>query len=99
MEPTPQAPDVDAEIAAFHRAARKRKARVYGVAAAVLIAVGAILLIVAFSAEPRSEVTAGIEQRYELRAIVLGVAVVAAGAFSGYNAYRIGTGQVDDVDV
>jgi hypothetical protein len=81
----------DAEIEAFHRAARKRKAWIFGIAAIVSILAGAGALVVAFSVD----VDGG---RFEVRAFAASVALIVAGVGMGYNAYRIGTGQIADVD-
>lgn len=87
--------DIDKEIAEFHAAARRRKAIIYGVAAVLLIGLGGLILVIAFSAGAGEEV---VGPRYSVRVIVGGAAMVLAGLSAAYNAYRIGSGQVNDVD-
>lgn len=81
----------EAAIDEFHRAARKRKAWIFGIAALVSVVVGVIALVIAFSVD----VDGG---RFEIRAFVASVALIGAGLSMGYNAYRIATGQITDVD-
>lgn len=86
--------NVDAEIAEFHRAARRRKAVIFGVAAAVMIAVGLAALALGLLAP-------GLDRGviiYDLRVIVVGAAVLIAGIGSAIKAFRVGTGRVLDVD-
>ncbi len=86
--------DLDAEIAEFHRAARKRKARVFAVAAVVSILIGVAAIIVSVTVtEPDAP---GVAKHYEIRTVLVGIGFVVFGVFSAVNAYRIGTGQIDD---
>jgi multisubunit Na+/H+ antiporter MnhB subunit len=87
--------NMDAQIEAFHRAERKRKAMIYGIAGVIGVAVGAITLAIALLApyEPGDGTRV-----YSGKVIVLGIAMVLAGIGGLYNAYRIGSGQVADVD-
>jgi hypothetical protein len=89
LEPT----NDDAAIAEFHNAARKRKAVIFGVAAAVAILAGAAALVVAFSATP----TAG-PARYEIRVILAGGAMIVAGLGMALTSYRIATGKILDAE-
>ena len=87
--------DIDKEIAEFHNAARRRKAVIYAVAGALMIAVGAVILVVAFWAGDSS----GLQStRYPVKIIAAGGAFVVFGLTALYNAYRIGSGQVNDVE-
>ena len=85
--------DDEAEIAAFHRAARKRKAIIFAIAALVSFAVGAIALAIALTAETPEG--AG---RAEIRVLALAIVLMVAGVWCAVAAYRIGTGQIADVD-
>jgi len=85
--------DDEAEIAAFHRAARKRKAVIFAIASVVSFAVGVMALLVAFTAEAPDG-----SARYEVRVMVLGGILIAAAVWAAVAAYRIGTGQIADVD-
>ena len=87
--------NIDAQIEAFTRAERKRKARIYAIAGIFAIAVGAITLAISLFApyEPGDGTRV-----YNGKVILLGATMVLAGIGGLYNAYRIGSGQVADVD-
>jgi len=86
--------DIDAQIEEFHRAARRRKAIIFGISGVLMLALGAVLLVISFVAGGGDEVRG----RYPIKVIVGGIAFVIGGLSSCYNAYRIGSGQVNDVD-
>ena len=86
--------DIDKEIAEFHAAARRRKAVIYGIAAVLLIALGAVVLVVAFLGSEGGE----LHGRFPVKVIAGGAALVFAGLAAAWAAFRIGTGQVNDVD-
>ena len=84
--------DIDAEIAEFHRAARRRKAWIFGIAGTLSIALGIAILAVWYSS---------IEPQYhygEGRVLFGGIAFVLSGLGMAWNAYRIGSGRINDVD-
>ena len=85
----------DAAIAEFHAAARRSKARVYGIAGLIGIALGVAAIVVTFVA---AEATDGGRRRYEIRIAAFGVAFVVLGIFGLFQAWRIGTGRANDFD-
>ncbi|MGE0397167.1 MAG: hypothetical protein AB7T06_10640 [Kofleriaceae bacterium] len=86
----------DAAIAEFHAAARRHKAKVYGIAGIIGIAIGIAAVIVTFAA---SETLAdGGGRRYEVRILAVGLAFVVMGLFGLFQAWRIGTGRAADFD-
>ena len=87
--------DIDQQIAEFHEAARRRKAWIFAISGVLMLAIGVGLLIVCFTVS--SEQDFG-RVRYPVKIIVVGVAFVVGGLSSCYNAYRVGSGQVNDVD-
>lgn len=89
-------PDESA-IAEFHRAARRRKAVVFAVAGLVALVggIGAIVLSVIAGGEIDTVTRTG--PRYEARTILLGIALVAAGGWMCWNAFRLGSGRINDV--
>ena len=84
----------DPAIAEFHAAARRGKARVYGVAGILAVLVGIAAIIVTFAA---ADLENG-AQRYEVRVLGLGAAFLFAGVFMMFQAWRIGTGRANDYD-
>jgi uncharacterized membrane protein HdeD (DUF308 family) len=84
----------DAAIAEFHRAARKKKAVIFGVGGVLSLVFGVLALVLAFSLDPPE----GTTRRYEWRLVALGVALIIAGGSFGVASYRIGSGQIDDVE-
>ena len=86
--------DIDKEIEAFHAAARRRKAIIYAVAAVLLIALGGVVLVVAFMGIDSGEVGG----RVPVKVIAGGAGLVFAGLAAAWSAFRIGTGMVNDVD-
>jgi hypothetical protein len=84
--------DVDAAIAEFHRAARKKKATVFGVASVFAIAIGVIVVLIGFSVEAPAA-------PYEIRAVFAGGILIVAGLGAAVSAYRLATGQVDDAEL
>jgi uncharacterized membrane protein HdeD (DUF308 family) len=91
VDPSP-AGNLDAEIEAFHRAARRRKAVIFGISGAAMIALGVIALIVTFVGAPAT--ASGVS----VRLVIAGIAFIIAGVVSAVNAYRIGSGQIADVE-
>ncbi len=87
--------DIDQQIAEFHRAGRRRKAWIFGISGVLMVALGVVLLVVSFTVGGDDEVNRG---RYPVKVIVGGVAFLFGGLSSCYNAYRVGSGQVNDVD-
>jgi hypothetical protein len=85
----------DAAIEEFHRAARRRKAIIFGVAAVICVLAGAAALLVALTVDVPDD---SARRRYDVRVILLGIVLIGAGLVSAYNAYRIGTGQIADID-
>lgn len=83
----------DVAIAEFHAAARRHKARVYGIAGVVGILIGIAAIVVTFAAD--SAIDGG---RYERRVLVFGIGFVVAGCFGLFQAWRIGTGRANDYD-
>jgi hypothetical protein len=83
----------DAAIEEFHRAERRRKAKVFGIAGIVSIVLGIGAMIVAFSA---GEPGAGL--RFEVKTLAVAIGLVIMGGSFLFNAYRIGTGQIADVE-
>lgn len=86
--------DDDKAIAEFHAAARRSKARVYGIAGLVGIAIGIAAVVVTFAAADMENGA----RRYEARILALGVAFVVLGLFGLFQAWRIGTGRANDFD-
>ena len=60
-----------------------------------MIVLGAVILVVAFTAGDSSGLRS---TRYPVKIIAGGGAFVVFGLTALYNAYRIGSGQVNDVD-
>lgn len=85
----------DAAIAEFHAAARRHKAKVYGIAGIVGILIGVAAIIVTFVADNAIGESGG---RYETRVLALGIAFVGVGFFGLFQAWRIGTGRANDFD-
>jgi hypothetical protein len=84
----------DAAIAEFHAAARRHKAKVYGIAGIIAILIGIAAAIVTFTA---ADLENG-AHRYELRILAVGLAFIVGGAFALFQAWRIGTGRAADFD-
>ena len=84
--------NIDAAIAEFHRAARRKKAMVFGVAAVCAIAIGVLLLVIGVFVEAPAA-------RYEVKTLFLGGALVVVGLGAALSAYRLATGQVDDAEL
>jgi len=87
--------DIDQQIAEFHRAGRRRKAWIFGISGVLMLALGIVLLVASFAVGGDEDVNRG---RYPVKIIVGGLAFVFGGLSSCYNAYRVGSGQVNDVD-
>ena len=87
MEPT----NDDAAIREFHAAARRHKAKVYGVAGLVAIAIGIVATIVTFA-------SSGEGGRLEVRVLAFGLGFVGVGLFFLVQAWRIGSGRANDFD-
>ena len=86
--------DIDTQIDEFHRAGRRRKAWIFGISG---------VLMRARRRAPARVVHAGGDEdvnqgRYPVKVIVGGVAFLVGGLSSCYNAYRVGSGQVNDVE-
>ena len=80
MEPTEPgvgATNDDAAIAEFHAAAKRRRRRIMAITALVCIAIGAVVLLITFTADENMDGTAG--GRYEVKTIAAGIAFVVAG--------------------
>ncbi len=92
--------DIDQQIAEFHAAGRRRKAIIFGISGVVLIALGVVCLVISFAATgggdngEYSQTTT----RYPIKVIVGGIACIIGGISSCYNAYRLASGQINDVD-
>lgn len=84
----------DAAIAEFHAAARRHKAKVYGIAGIIGILIGIAAVVVTFVAAEQIEGST----RYELRILAFGLAFIAMGFFGLFQAWRIGTGRAADFD-
>jgi hypothetical protein len=84
--------NIDEAIAEFHRAARKKKAMVFGVAAVFAIAIGILVLVIGVTVEAPAT-------RYEVKTLFLGGALVVAGLGAALSAYRLATGEVDDAEL
>ncbi len=80
MDPTSD----DAAIAEFHAAAKRRRRRIMAITAIVCAAIGAVILVVAFTADQ----AAGSGGRFEGRVIVGGVAFLGAGVVSAAKAVK-----------
>jgi len=93
-EPNPD----EAAIAEFHRAARRRKALIFAIAGVVAIAGGiaAVLLTIFAGGEP--DPMTGRTNGYEVRSFILGAALIGAGGWMCFNSYRIGSGQIADIE-
>ncbi len=89
-----QATNDDAAIAEFHAAARRGKAKVYGIAGILGILIGIAAVIVTFAAADMENGA----RRYEIRILAVGVAFVVMGLFAVFQAWRIGTGRANDYD-
>jgi O-antigen/teichoic acid export membrane protein len=92
--------DIDKEIAEFHAAARKRKAVIFGVSGVLMLAIGIAVLLMTFLVTGGGDEDSGVSfsVRYPVKVIVVGIAFVLGGLTSCYNAYRVGSGQVNDVE-
>jgi hypothetical protein len=88
-------PNDDAAIAEFHAAARRHKAKVYGVAGILGILIGIAAVVVTFVA---AESIDGQGTRYEIRILAFGLGFIAMGCFGLFQAWRIGTGRANDFD-
>jgi hypothetical protein len=87
-----QIENIDVAIEEFHRAARKKKAVVFGVASVFAVAIGVVVMLIGFYAEvPRVG--------YEIRAVVAGGILAVAGLGAAVSCYRLATGQVDDAEL
>ncbi|MBA3457933.1 MAG: hypothetical protein H0T42_32925 [Deltaproteobacteria bacterium] len=89
--------DIDKQIEEFHRAGRRRKAIIYGISGGLMLALGAVILIISFTAgagDGEDEYGGG----FPVKVLVGGIAFLVGGLGSCYNAYRIGSGQVNDVE-
>lgn len=88
----------EAAIAEFHRAARRRNVRIYGIAALVCVAIGIAIIVVGVIAGDTTD--QGYVPSYsrararsgEVRSIVYGLAFVVAGLGAAWRAIRIGRG-------
>ena len=85
----------DAAIAEFHAAARRSKARVYGIAGLIGILLGIAAIVVTFVA---AESMDGGGHRYEIRILAFGIGFVDMCLFGLFQAWRIGTGRSNDFD-
>jgi len=85
-------PIEDPAIAEFHRAARMKKAWVFGVAAAFCLAVGIVVVVVGFTVGAPAV-------GYEIRAVVAGAVLIVAGLGAALSSFRLATGQVDDAEL
>ena len=74
----------DAAIAEFHAAAKRRRRRIMAITAIVCGAIGAVILVVAFTADQ----AAGPGGRFEGRVIVGGLVFLGAGIASAAQAVR-----------
>jgi hypothetical protein len=85
--------EADRAIEEFHRAARKRKAVIFAVAAVICLAtgIGAVAIALTSDGDPAGG-------RFRLKALVVAGGLIVAGVFSAVAAYRIGSGQIDDID-
>jgi hypothetical protein len=89
-----QESDIEAQIAEFTRAERRRKARVYAIGGIVLVLLGIGALIVALTVgEPETG-----SARYEIKVLVAGIVLTLTGGAFLVSSWRIGTGRVADVD-
>jgi hypothetical protein len=93
-EPNPD----EAAIAEFHRAARRRKAWIFAIAGivALLGGIAAVLLTVLAGGEP--DPMTGRTNGYEARTFILGAALIGAGAWMCFVAFRIGSGKIADIE-
>ena len=89
-EPNPD----DAAIAEFHRAARRRKAIIFAVAGVVAFFGGLAAVVLSFMAED----AAGGGGRIEGRTLILGGVLMGSGAWAAWQAFRIGSGQINDIE-
>ncbi|HZJ67771.1 MAG TPA: hypothetical protein VFD36_29910 [Kofleriaceae bacterium] len=91
-EPVQPAEIEDPAIAEFHRAARRKKAWVFGVAAAFCLAIGITVVVIGvYAGAPDGAI--------EGRAVVAGVVLIVAGLGAARSSYRLATGQVDDAEL
>ena len=89
-EPNPD----DAAIAEFHRAARRRKAVIFAVAGVVAFFGGLAAVVLSFMAED----VGGSGGHFEGRTLLLGGVLMGSGAWAAWQAFRIGSGQINDID-
>lgn len=82
----------DPAIAEFHRAARRKKAWVFGVAAAFCLAIGIVVVVIGVYAGAPAV-------GFEVRAVVAGVVLIVAGLGAALSSFRLATGQVDDAEL
>ena len=87
--------DIDQQIAEFHAAGRRRKAWIFGISGVLMLALGVVILVVSFIISGEDDYGHG---HYPVKVIVGGLAFLVGGISSCYSAYRIGSGQVNDVD-
>jgi len=92
--------DIDRQIAEFHAAGRRRKAIIFGISGVLLIAIGVACLVISFVATGGGddEYAQTTTTRYPFKIIVGGIACIIGGISSCYNAYRLASGQINDVD-
>lgn len=88
--------DIDRQIAEFHAAGRRRKAIIFGISGVLLLALGVVCLVISFVAGGADGEF--VQTRYPIKIIVGGIACIIGGASSCYNAYRLATGEINDVD-
>jgi hypothetical protein len=86
-----------AAIRAFHLAARKRQVRIMFIAAAVLIAIGAFLIVLTFVlaptvAESHSAAYRGRGEAGEVKLAIYGLAALVLGFGAAWNGWRIHKG-------
>jgi hypothetical protein len=90
---TQEIDSAEADIAAFTRAERLRKAKVFGIGGVVCMLLGIVAVIVGVTAgDPAGS------SRYEIKALAAGIALVLTGGSFLVSAWRVGTGQVADVE-
>lgn len=87
--------DFDQQIAEFHAAGRRRKAWIFGISGVLMLVLGIGILVFCFTISGEDEIGSG---RFPVKVLVGGIAFVVGGLSSCYNAYRVGSGQVNDVD-
>src|SRR5437899_657978 len=87
----------EAAIKEFHAAARRRQVWIMFIAAGVLIAIGAVLIILMFVLEPTIEASHSAAYRGrgkagEVKLAIYGLAAIAFGLGAAWNGWRIRKG-------